>query len=164
MACIHNVFLRGLNAIYLQAPHIQPADAKSFCAFVTNWHALLTLHHTAEEDDGFPLIEEMAGEKGIMDANVQQHHAFLEGLNALERYVKACGAGTERYEGSKVVAMIDRFGKGLAGHLADEIPTIEGLRKYGEKMAGLRSVFEREAKRNEVSPRFNSLPNPRGEN
>ena len=152
MASMHNLVLRGLNAIYLQAPHVQPADETSFCAFIGNWHSIITLHHMAEEEDGFPLIEEMAGEKGIMDESVDQHHAFLGGLDGLGKYAAECAAGREKYDGKRVVEMIDGFGPELAGHLEDEIPTIEGLRRYGvEKMAGLKGVLEAEAERNKVS-------------
>ncbi|MBE3047596.1 hemerythrin domain-containing protein [Candidatus Bathyarchaeota archaeon] len=152
MASLHNIVLRGLNAIYLQAPHIQPADEKSFCAFIANWHSILHLHHAAEEEDAFPLIEKMAGEKGIMEVNVEQHEAFQSGLGALEGYAAGCAAGKETYDGRKVVEIIDGFGAVLAEHLADEIPTIEGLRKYGaEKMAGLKGILQAEADRNMVS-------------
>lgn len=152
MASVHNVVLRGLNAIYLQARHVQPGDEKAFCAFIRHWHSIISLHHAAEEEDAFPMIEEMAGEKGIMDANIEQHHAFLGGLSELGRYAAECAAGRKRYDGRRVVEMIDEFGAELAGHLRDEIPAIEGLRRYGaEKMAGLRAVLDAEAERNKAS-------------
>lgn len=152
MACVHNMVARGLNAIYLQAPHIQAKDAKAFCTFITHWYNLLHLHHAGEEEDFFPTIEKMAGEKGIMEHNVDQHHAFLGGFEALGSYAKACAAGDQKYDGRKVVEMIDGFGSELSQHLADEIPTIEGLRRFGEeKMAGLTAVLDREGERNQVS-------------
>lgn len=161
MACVHNVVLRGLNAIYLQAPHVQPTDEKSFCAFIGHWHAIISLHHAAEEEDGFPMIEKMAGEEGLIDANVEQLHAFLPGLDALGEYAADCAAGKERYDGRRIVEVIDGFGAVLAAHLADEIPTIEGLRKYGEKkMAGLKGVLEAEAERNKVSVLIKGVSTP----
>ena len=30
MALVHNVFIRGYNSIYQQAPHIRPADYRDF--------------------------------------------------------------------------------------------------------------------------------------
>ncbi|KAK1764385.1 hemerythrin HHE cation binding domain-containing protein [Phialemonium atrogriseum] len=150
MACVHNMVSRGLNAIYLQAPHIQAKDEKAFCTFITHWYNLLHLHHAGEEEDFFPTIEKMAGEKGIMEHNVDQHHAFLGGFEALGSYAKACAAGDQKYDGRKVVEMIDGFGSELSQHLADEIPTIEGLRRFGEeKMAGLTAVLDREGERNQ---------------
>lgn len=152
MACVHNVVLRGLNAIYLQAPHVQPEDVKSFCAFIGHWHSIISLHHAGEEEEGFPMIEKMAGEEGIMDVHVEQHHTFLPRLDDLGEYAEDCAAGREKYDGRRIVEIIDEFGAVLAGHLADEIPTIEGLRKYGEeKMAGLKEVLKAEEERNKVS-------------
>lgn len=151
MACVHNVVIRGLNSIYLQAPHVQPADEESFCEYIGHWHGIISMHHTAEEEDGFPMIEKMAGEKGIMDDNVEQHRVFHGGLDALGRYAADCVAGSKEYDGKKIVSMIDEFGGELAKHLEDEIPTIEGLRRYGErKMAGLKGALEAEAERNKV--------------
>jgi hemerythrin-like domain-containing protein len=151
MACVHNMMVRSLNAIYLQAPHIKPADEKSFCAFILHWYALLSVHHHGEEEEFFPDIEAMTGEKGIMEANVEQHHAFHEGLAAFHEYVKACAAGSDKYDGRKVVSMVDSFGPTLMQHLTDEIPTIQGLRKYGEeKMANLQKRFNAEGEKNMV--------------
>jgi len=152
MACVHNLMVRGLNAIYLQAPHIAPADEANFLDFVGIWYELLHTHHTGEEEEFFPMLEAMAGEKGIMEANVEQHHAFHDALEAFAAYVRECAAGRERYDGRKVVEMIDVFGPTLMQHLADEIPTIQGLRKYGlETMGDLPRKFDEEGEKNMVS-------------
>jgi hypothetical protein len=145
MALVHNIMIRGLNAIYLQAPHMRPSNAKPFCRFAVRWNTVLNLHHAGEEEDLFPDIEEMAGEKGIMDTNVEQHHAFHEGLAEFHAYVTACAVGKETYNGAKLVRLIDGFGPTLVEHLGDEIPSIENLRKYGvEKMKDLTGKFEEE--------------------
>ena len=152
MACVHNLMVRGLNAIYLQAPHITPADEAGFLHFAAIWYDLLHTHHTGEEVEFFPMLEAMAGEKGIMEANVEQHHAFHDAFEAFAGYVAACTAGKERYDGGKIVEMIDAFGPALMRHLADEIPTIQGLRKYGiEAMKDLPKKFDEEGEKNMVS-------------
>lgn len=148
MACLHNMMVRGLNAIYLQAPHIAPADERNFLNFIRVWYELLRMHHAGEEAKFFPDIEAMAGEKGVMEANVEQHHAFHEPLEAFGLYTDACVAGKDAYDGRKLVGLIDAFGPTLMEHLADEIPTIQGLRKYGpEKMADLPRKFDEEGER-----------------
>jgi hypothetical protein len=148
MALVHNMMIRGLNAIYLQAPHILPSDAKPFCQFAIRWHTLIHIHHAGEEEDLFRNIEEMAGEKGIMDSNVEQHHAFHEGLAEFRAYVTACAVGKETYDGGKLVRIIDGFGPTLVEHLGDEIPSLENLRKYGvEKMKDLPRKFDEEGKK-----------------
>ncbi|SPO01555.1 uncharacterized protein DNG_04228 [Cephalotrichum gorgonifer] len=148
MAAVHNTVIRGLNAIYLQAPHIKPADVKSFSTFISHWYLVIHHHHNGEETYAFPRIEEMAGEKGIMDVNVAQHHAFLDGLEEFGKYAADCAAGKEEYDGGKIVRMIDGFGAALAEHLADEIPSLENLRRFGNKMSSLKDVLQQDADNN----------------
>jgi hypothetical protein len=73
MALAHNVFIRGLNSIYLQAPHIKPSEAPSFISYSLCLYESLNAHHEMEETVLFPGIEEKTGEKGIMDMDIKQH-------------------------------------------------------------------------------------------
>jgi hypothetical protein len=52
-----------------------------------------------------------------MDQNVEQHHAFLDGLNDLESYFKEVHAGTTPYNGAIVIQKIDGFADDLVLHL-----------------------------------------------
>jgi hemerythrin superfamily protein len=142
MACVHNMLIRGLNSIYLQAPHVKPQDEKSFLYYSTCFYELLHVHHGGEEADLFPKIEEMSGEKGLMSRNVEQHHAFHQGLEDYNAYIVSCLKGAEKYDGTKLVGIIDGFGTTLVEHLADEITTILDLVKYKDKMGKLEKVFE----------------------
>jgi hypothetical protein len=145
MAHVHNMLIRGLNSIHLQASHIKPADEKPFCKYIMGWYNLLHSHHSGEEAMFFPIVEKMTGTKGIMDTNIDQHKAFHDGVDELKGYVQAVIADQERYSGTKVVSLVDGFGASLVQHLADEIPTILSLRQYGEKrMAGLPKEFDAE--------------------
>ena len=38
MAIVHNVIIRALNSIYIQAPHVQPKDVKDFLAYCYCWY------------------------------------------------------------------------------------------------------------------------------
>ncbi|KAK4231882.1 hypothetical protein QBC38DRAFT_464818 [Podospora fimiseda] len=145
MAGIHNVILQGLNSIYLQASHIPPTEQKSFCKYILTFYQMLHVHHTGEEELFFPAVEKMSGVKGVMDGNIEQHRVFGAGLDNLKQYAEAVIADKEVYEGGKIVEIIDGFGQSLAKHLADEIPTLQGLRVYGEKMNGLTKALEEEA-------------------
>jgi hypothetical protein len=147
MVCVHNMLIRGLNAIYLQAPSISPKDEQSFLHFTEQWLKVLHSHHHGEEEDFFPLLERLTGEKGIMDANVEQHHAFEKGVSKFETYICACLNGTEKYNGIKVTEIVDEFGLILREHLADEIPTLLGLRRFGDKLACLKQMFEKEGEK-----------------
>jgi hypothetical protein len=131
MVLVHNMLLRGLNSIYLQAQHISKADEVPFCKYIQVWHLILHHHHAGEEDDLFPGVDRMVGGKDVMAANVEQHHAFKPGLDAFIAYVQDCAAGKQSYDGDKIITLIDAFGKILSDHLADEIPTILDLRKFG---------------------------------
>lgn len=73
MCVIHNSLLRGLNSIYIQGPNIHPPEYKDFIGYSLCWHSVVHEHHTSEEDQFFPEIEEAVGEKGLLDSNVQQH-------------------------------------------------------------------------------------------
>jgi hypothetical protein len=73
MCVVHNSLLRGLNSIYLQGPNIQPADYADFIGYSLCWHSVIHEHHTSEEEQFFPDIEEVVGEKGLLDGDVQQH-------------------------------------------------------------------------------------------
>ncbi len=73
MVLSHNVIIRGLNSIYRQAPNLKPEDHADFIAYAKCWAEVLDAHHTAEETSLFPQIEEKTGERGLMEANVEQH-------------------------------------------------------------------------------------------
>lgn len=73
MCVVHNALLRGLNSIYIQGPNIKPADFKDFIGYSLCWFYVVHEHHTSEEEQFFPEIEEAVGEKGIMESNVQEH-------------------------------------------------------------------------------------------
>jgi len=73
MAVTHNIIIRGLNSIYLQAPHVQPKDYVDFIGYCLCWGDVLHAHHYCEETIAFPEIEKSSEVKGIMDVNVHQH-------------------------------------------------------------------------------------------
>jgi len=81
-----------------------------------------------------------------MEANVSQHHAFLSGLEELERYAKE--TKVEDYDSSKVVGIIDGFGQIFSEHLADEIETLLKLDVYdAKKLKDIYDIFELELRK-----------------
>ncbi|KAK7033264.1 hemerythrin domain-containing protein [Favolaschia claudopus] len=127
MSISHNMFIRGLNAIYAQAEGIKPEQVKPFAFFCTSFLTMLHHHHHIEETLLFPFFETKLGEH-TMDANVEQHHAFMAGLEDLENYLKAVQAGTETYSGKSIISKLDSFADVLVEHLREEIPTLESSR------------------------------------
>jgi hypothetical protein len=132
MALLHNLYLRGINAIYLQCINVErsPADVPAFVKFALAWGTTLEGHHENEEDIVFPGIEKATGVEGIMAANKQQHEAFHAGLEAYVAYVTSVNEGKEKYDGQKLMDIIDSFGSAMREHLVDEIATLKALDKY----------------------------------
>lgn len=73
MALLHNAILRGLNSIYLQAPHVRPADYADFVGYSLAWHRLVKSHHDDEEAELFPRVEGLLNEKGVWDVMLLEH-------------------------------------------------------------------------------------------
>ncbi|KAI5459693.1 hemerythrin HHE cation binding domain-containing protein [Mariannaea sp. PMI_226] len=145
MALVHNMIIRGLNSIYLQAPHVQSKDISSFQRYCMAWYDLLHVHHSGEESQFFPYVETATGKKGIMEKNIQQHEAFHEGLETFKSYIQECISGKVKFDSAKIITIIDEFGETLTQHLREEIPTILGLREYGEdKFSTIKQVFDAE--------------------
>ncbi len=131
MALIHNVFIQGLNSIYLQAPNVTAEkDQKDLAGYASAWCEGIHSHHNTEEVIIFPSIEKQANKPGLMSANVDQHKAFHDGVEALNTYVRDCVAGKAKYDGNKIVDIIDGFGATLTQHLTEEIPTLCSLKAY----------------------------------
>jgi hypothetical protein len=152
MALAHNLFLRGLNSIYLQAPHIAKADEPAFVQWALLWCKSIHTHHATEESFLFPAIAEMSGQPDVMEVNIEQHHAFVPGIEALKNYLDGCAAKTIQYDGDKVVELIDAFGHILREHLAAEIDTLLGLQRFGDvKMKDLQKAIDKDAQQSMVS-------------
>ncbi|RNJ52299.1 hypothetical protein D7B24_003901 [Verticillium nonalfalfae] len=151
MACVHNMIVRGLNSIHLQAPNVPLLEVPAFIQYSLIWYKLVHLHHSCEESDFFPLIETISGETGIMSGNVEQHHAFQEGLATFHLYLKECANDPTQFSGNRIVSLIDSFGRVLVQHLTEEIPTIVGLQSFGaQKMGRMENRFAEDGKKNMV--------------
>ncbi|KAK1833933.1 hypothetical protein QBC39DRAFT_301764 [Podospora conica] len=147
MTLVHNLIIRGLNAIVLQAPHVTaPADIPPFTRFILAWHLMIAIHHAGEESMFFPEVERMSGVVGVMDKEKEEHEQFHAGLDELKGYVDAVVAGKEAWDGKRVVSVIEGFGDVLTGHLSGEVKSLEELRRFGEvKMAGVMKEAGKEA-------------------
>ncbi|KAF2489964.1 hypothetical protein BU16DRAFT_470893 [Lophium mytilinum] len=131
MALAHNGILRGLNSIYLQAPHIPRSDLvaiKDFLTYCQCWGESMHHHHDAEETIFFPSIEQISGVQGLMERNIDQHRAFTPGFDIFQEYARMCPP--KDYDGAKVRSLIDDFAEPLTRHLHDEIETLRALDVY----------------------------------
>ncbi|KUJ16997.1 uncharacterized protein LY89DRAFT_718704 [Mollisia scopiformis] len=135
MCLIHNVFIRIINCIYLQARNVKnDKDVADFAIFMHALCVTIHEHHGNEEKYFFPWMEKTIGVEGFMEKNVDQHHAFNPGLDKFEAYVDALMAKKEKYDGEKVIALIDGFGTTLTDHLKDEVQTFVDLAQYESKI------------------------------
>nr|ANM86612.1 hypothetical protein [Cladonia uncialis subsp. uncialis]AUW30808.1 hypothetical protein [Cladonia uncialis subsp. uncialis] len=137
MALVHNVFIRGYNSIYQQAPHIRPADYRDFVGYCLAWHEMVQGHHDSEEEVLFPGIEEATGVKGIMDGEKAEHASLHAGLSSLATYLRACTAQPGSFESSALLAIMDTLAPALATHLANEPPALASLATYAIDMKDL---------------------------
>ncbi|KAF5676543.1 hypothetical protein FHETE_2039 [Fusarium heterosporum] len=137
MTVVHNLFLRGVNAIYLQAINVSQRGSKKdkldFACFAWSWSEEVLAHHNAEETDIFPEINRISGVPGLMDANIEEHHLFHEGLDVFRDYVGKVRKEEEELDGEKLIKIIDLFMPVLRTHLENEIETLVGLEKYADK-------------------------------
>ena len=139
MTHVHNVIIRGVNSIYLQAPNVRNlSDIKDFLHFVKLWGNFVDRHHETEEESIFPDLETFTGEKGLMQHSVDQHLAFHSGLQKLKDY--ASNSAPEDYDSDKLKGLIDDFGPTLQEHLVEEIGALLALKKYDSE--GLMKVWK----------------------
>ena len=125
MTLIHNVLIRCLNSIHEHAVSIpaSSADVIPFAGYALAWVAIVHDHHHGEEDIVFPFIQTKFPVD--MQKNLDEHKAFLEGLSALEGYLKAVYRKEKdvEWDGEKVRTLIEAFGDNLVEHLHEEVST-----------------------------------------
>ncbi|KAI1377528.1 hemerythrin HHE cation binding domain-containing protein [Hypoxylon crocopeplum] len=135
MIIIHNILIRSINAIYLQCVNISsPKDVSDFMEYCAEWGHVIHEHHLTEETDVFPGIEQLAGEQGLMERNVEQHHDFFPGLEKFNEYVREVKDSKVQYDGQKFREIIDSFMPSMYRHLVEEIPTLLVLNNYEDKV------------------------------
>jgi len=129
MTLFHNVLIRCLNSIYEHGPSIpaSSSDVIPFVGYALAWISTVHAHHHGEEDIVFPFLQ--ANFPDEMQKNIDEHRMFMEGLDALEEYVKAVYEGKKdvEWDGEKVRSLIDAFGDGLVEHLHEEVSTQLGF-------------------------------------
>ena len=131
MALAHNMFIRYLNSIYLQASGIsQPKDIADFLFYCQTWYKVLHEHHTGEEKVLFPSIDAVTGE-GSMEESAEEHKLFGDGTDEFYKYVS--DTKPEEYDGTKLRSIIDGFAPALIKHLRAEV---QKLIEVGEKLGG----------------------------
>ncbi|KAF8634212.1 hypothetical protein AX15_001021 [Amanita polypyramis BW_CC] len=127
MAAAHNCIIQSINAIVKHAPNVTEGKVQPFLIFATTAISTLHHHHNMEETFLFPRFEEKLG-KGALQVNVEQHEAFIPKVDGLEQYLKDVQEDKEKYDGKRIVDMVESFGDIMIEHLKAEIATLESTR------------------------------------
>ncbi|KAJ0423495.1 hypothetical protein BJY00DRAFT_310151 [Aspergillus carlsbadensis] len=140
MTLAHNMTIRHLNAIYLQATGVHgAADVRDFLFFCTTWVDELHAHHAGEESILFPMLDAFTGVKGVMAESEAQHQAFMGGVERFAEYVR--GTEVSQYSGDELRGIIRGFAGRLLEHLCDEpVQLLEIGETFGGE--GLQAVWE----------------------
>ncbi|KIV96430.1 hypothetical protein PV10_00302 [Exophiala mesophila] len=132
MALAHNVMIRYINSIYLQATGFSGVrDADAFLLYCRGLCPIIHNHHDSEEKSFFPMIEKLTNSPGIMDQSIQEHKDFENGFHTFEKYVIETAA-TE-YDGNALRSILDDFAPPLLRHLNAEVLTLLSI---GERFGG----------------------------
>jgi Hemerythrin HHE cation binding domain len=148
MAQVHNVILRGLNAIDLQCTGLSPgthstSDILDFLFYCHTWAKYLTTHHDVEEELFFPAIEALAEKPGIMDSDRDQHAQICCGLEKFTTYVDKMTESPGEYDGHVLKAIIAELGGPLETHLHDEIDHLLNIgAKYDPNGRKIKKVWD----------------------
>jgi len=119
MQYMHNVFIRGLNSILIQALDIEPKDVAAFKFYCRAWLRSVEIHHTLEEEITFPRLEAVLGPNSL-SINVQQHHEFEAGFRAFHALVEE----ESKWNPQSIIDCINEFTPVFCRHLKEEIVTI----------------------------------------
>ncbi|KDR77178.1 hypothetical protein GALMADRAFT_139192 [Galerina marginata CBS 339.88] len=120
LSLTHNVILRALNAIWLNAFLVLPADEGDFMGFGLACLSMIRSHHETQEKVVFPILQE----KIDMRMNVVQHIEFDELLKDLETYLRKVQNKQEPYDSGRLLELRAALGSRLVQHLHDEVDTV----------------------------------------
>ncbi|KAF8902576.1 hypothetical protein CPB84DRAFT_1846226 [Gymnopilus junonius] len=118
---MHNVVIRGLNSIWLNAPLVLRSDTKSFIGYGLACTSLIRAHHKTQEQVIFPRFQE----KIDMRMNVVQHLTFETQLKNLEAYLQNVLEGNESYDCERLLGLRAALGGTLVQHLHDEVRVLQ---------------------------------------
>ena len=117
MSLVHNVFIRGLNSIWRNAPLVKPKDIGAFAGYSITCINTLHQHHHGEEKFIFPFLQT----KLDMAHNLEQHEGFQAGMDAFEEYMKKVQSKKEAFDGEKTRELLKAFADPLVQHLHEEV-------------------------------------------
>ncbi|CAI6340665.1 unnamed protein product [Periconia digitata] len=146
MALVHNVIIRGLDSVYLQAPHVHEKDFVDFINYAACWHEFTSNHFRNEAESIIPTVEAKCGEQGVLDEDLKEHEAFAVGFDEYKTYLATMAAKPGEFDGKKLTSIVDSFAPKMMEHLRNQIPRMLELARFGEKIPML-EIIETEGNR-----------------
>lgn len=145
MVRAHNLLLRGLNSIYLQAPYVSiPTDIKDLLIFCRAWIHTVNVHHSYEDSILFPGLIKLTGCEDIVSAEQESHRVLHEGLERFGDWIRGVEADLQKWSWdgeSGLGAVLDSFANAFVKHLGEEIDMLRSLKSYESQQ--LVDVWER---------------------
>ncbi|KAI0174921.1 hypothetical protein BJ166DRAFT_575081 [Pestalotiopsis sp. NC0098] len=125
----HNAALRGLNAIYIQAPHIHDLqDITDFLFLVQCWGLWVQYYDDLRRNSIFPKFEEaLQKEPGFFLVQLREEYDFIPFLDRLLHYVQETHAQVETYDSMIFQDLVHELGVVYRAHLADTISILAGI-------------------------------------
>ena len=119
MTLVHNIIIRSLNAIYINAPLVRRAGAvRAFTAYTLEALDVIHQHHEHEESTIFPALQKASID---MQMNLDQHESFSASMEALKHYCQSVRSNSQSYSGEKMQDLVKAFGDPLVQHLTEEV-------------------------------------------
>ncbi|KAF2965521.1 hypothetical protein GQX73_g8038 [Xylaria multiplex] len=167
IAHIHNAMLRGLNSIYLQAPHVRESQDIADLLFLTqSWSTWLLDHHHLKENTMLPgpsaapfhldrditPTATIKGKEKDGDAEDEETISFL--LHRVYAYASATHKDPQAYNATTLEGLLVALADSLVPHLTRQVGVLASMR---ELCSGI-SPAATTTKRNEDIPAPLPLP------
>ncbi|KAI0601661.1 hypothetical protein F4775DRAFT_589429 [Biscogniauxia sp. FL1348] len=161
MAHTHNAMLRGLNAVYLQAPHVrQPADVADLAFLARAWSAWVLDHHALTQTAMLPGFERVLGlQPGTLssssdvtsykcpddddEAGEGDGDELASALLLVHAYASAAHADPATYDPAALRDLLARLGDLLAPHLSRQRRANALMRTYAACAARAADALDR---------------------
>ncbi|KAL5337977.1 hypothetical protein BJX70DRAFT_367830 [Aspergillus crustosus] len=145
-AITHNIYIRGLNAIYNQATGVSsPDDIEDFLTFCRIWMEVVQQDHILEEEVLIPGIRKDLGEEGIAIVDLSQTRVIDRAIKTFKDYIRMTKPAW--YNGDVLQKLIDDFGTLLVDYLHTQIRRLleigRGFDPTGKALKKNYLVFEK---------------------
>jgi len=134
MTNAHNLLLRGLNSIYLQAPYVSiPADIKDLLIYCRAWIDTVYAHHAHEDAILFPDLIKLTGREDIVSTEQESHRILHVGMERFGGWIHGIEADLQKWSWdgeSGLKAVLDSFANVFAKHLGEEVDMLRSLKDY----------------------------------